>query len=297
MKKSKIIYNPLLSIEENATKCGVSISAIRWYIRTNGIDRRRDSQLVLFNAIKNLKATNPDISNKEIASTLKISLNTVKKYVSMENISSESDSNKLSFFDTTKRKFIIKSISDNQNEILHNILFLYVKKETFDIDLTASICVFYRQIPKPKLLFDKFPQLAGVKPLADVYHLKEDTFHSIMIDLPFIVQEGNSSSMVAKRFNSFNSMKELYHTNEEMIKLSFRLLSKGGYLVMKTMDLCYANKQYWVSNFIQNKANEIGFELVDTFILISRGKILSTMGKQQHHARKFHSYFFVFKKK
>lgn len=297
MKKSKIIYNPLLSIEENATKCGVSISAIRWYIRTNGIDRRHDSQLVVFNAIKNLKAANPDISNKEIASTLHISLNTVKKYVSMESFSSISNSSKLSYFDISKRKFIIKSVSDNQNEILHNILYLYIKKDTFDIDLTASICVFYRQIPKPKLLFDKFPQLAGVKPLTDAYQLKKNTFHSIMIDLPFIVQEGNSSSMVAQRFNSFNSIKELYETNEEMIKLSFGLLSKGGYLIMKTMDMCYANKQYWVSTFIQNKANEIGFELVDTFILIARGKILSTFGKQQRHARKFHSYFFVFKRK
>lgn len=297
MKKSKIIYNPLLSVEENAKKCSVSISAIRWYIRNNGIDRRHDSQLATFNAIRNIKATNPVITNKEIASTLHISLNTVKKYVEMEIFPSKSNSNKLSTFDMSKRKFIIKSVSDNQNEILNNILSLYVKRDTFDIDLTASICVFYRQIPKPKLLFDKYPQLDGVKSITDIYQLKENSYHSIMLDLPFIVQEGKSSSMIAQRFNSFHSIKELYQTNEDMMRLAISLLYKGGYLIMKTMDLCYANKQYWISSFVQNKANEIGFSLIDTFILIARNKILSTMGEQQRHARKFHSYFFVFKKK
>ena len=297
--KSKIIYNPLLTVEANAKKCGVSIAAIRRYIRINGIDRRHDAQLVKISAIKDIKIARPAISNREIAATLHLSLNTVKKYANFDKSELKTNTQKLSVFDTSKRKFIIKSISDSQNEILNNILFLYVKKDTFDIDLTASTCVFYHQIPRPRLLFDKYPQMNEIKPLADAYQLENNTYHSIVIDLPFLVKNEKSaqSSLIAQRFNCFHSLEELYATNESMMRLAFRLLSKGGYLVLKTMDLCYANKQYWISTFVQNKANEIGFILVDTFVLIAKNKVLTTVGEQQHHARKFHSYFYVFQKK
>ena len=103
--------------------------------------------------------------------------------------------------------------------------------------------------------------------------------------------------MVSQRFNSFRTVDELYQTNESMMKLAFRLLSSKGLLIMKTMDVNANGKQYWIGNNVQNIAYEIGFELVDTFILLSRTKILSTKGTQQHCARKWHSYFFVFKKK
>lgn len=102
--------------------------------------------------------------------------------------------------------------------------------------------------------------------------------------------------MIARRFNCFYSVDELYKTNVEMLNLAYRKLQKGGYLIMKTMDFVYGTKQYWVSNFVQDKAAATGFILEDTFILVSKHKILSAKIGEQRHARKFHSYFFVFKK-
>ena len=118
------------------------------------------------------------------------------------------------------------------------------------------------------------------------------------MDLPFIVKNSEKdaqSSMIAQRFNCFYSVEELYQANIDMLNLAYSKLHKGGFLVVKTMDFVYAAKQYWIGYFVQNKAAEKGFILEDIFILISKHKILSTKGKQ-HHARKFHSYFFVFKK-
>ena len=102
--------------------------------------------------------------------------------------------------------------------------------------------------------------------------------------------------MIAQRFNYFSSVKELYETNTSMISLAFRKLHKNGFLIMKTMDFVFGSSQHWVGNFVQNIANEIGFVLYDTFILVSRTKILTTKGEKQHFARKYHSYFFVFRK-
>lgn len=79
MRKSKIIYNPLLSVKENAENNNVSISAVRWYIRTNGIDRKRDNAIIIHRAINELKKKQPDISIKELSERLELSVNTIKK--------------------------------------------------------------------------------------------------------------------------------------------------------------------------------------------------------------------------
>ena len=299
VKQVNLRYDPNLSIEENAAKCGVTVHAIRKYIQTNGIDRRHDAKLSKFLAVQKAKTEKPNATVTEIAKELGFSENTVRKYLRTENEPAEIHTQKLSKFELTKASQIIKSISNSQDEILYNILRLYVHTNTFDCDLTASIGVFYRGIiSKPQHLYDKYPQMENVKRLEESFGLPNECFHSIVLDLPFIVKDevSTQTSMVSQRFTSFLTTQELYDTNDTMLNLAYRLLKKRGYLIMKTMDIKYSGKQYWIGNYVQNKAQEIGFRLEDMFILMSKTKVLSTGWHNQHSARKYHSYFFVFKK-
>ena len=299
MKKVSLLYDPNLSIEDNAKKCGVTVHAIRKYIQANGIDRRYDAQLAKFLAVQKVRTQKPHATVKEISKELGFSQNTVRKYLNPVNEPPKIDTKKVSKFDVAKASQIIKSVSNNQDEILYNILRLYVHTDTYDCDLTASIGVFYRGIiPLPKHLYDKYPQMENVKSLDEAFELPNECFHSIVLDLPFIVKDEVSAqtSMVSQRFTSFLTMQELYDTNDTMLNLAYRLLKKKGYLIMKTMDIKYSGKQYWIGNYVQNKAQEIGFRLEDMFILMSKTKVLSTGWHNQHSARKYHSYFFVFKK-
>jgi len=299
MKNVSLRYDPNLSIEDNAKKCGVTVHAIRKYIQTNGIDRRHDAQLAKYLAVQKVKAQKPNATVREISEELGLSENTVRKYLRPENEPTKIDTEKVSKFELAKASQIIKSVSKSQDEILYNILRLYVHTDTFDCDLTASIGVFYRGIiPLPQNLYDKYPQMENVRSLDEVFELPNECFHSIVLDLPFIVKDEASAqtSMVSQRFTSFLTMQELYETNDTMLNLAYRLLKKKGYLIMKTMDIKYSGKQYWIGNYVQNKAQEIGFRLEDMFILMSKTKVLSTGWHNQHSARKYHSYFFVFKK-
>lgn len=298
MNKVKLKYDPNLSVKENALKCGVTESAIRKFIRTNGIDRNFDNKVAKKRAILKLRKEAPAMSLTEMAHKLGYSVNTIKKYLQMNLEQSEIATSKVSTFDLSKKKFIIKSVSNDQTEILMNILRLHVHKETFDCDLTFSKGVFYQHIPLPQLKFDKYTQTKDVLPLEKIEDIENASLHSIVIDLPFLVKDYNSAqtSMIAKRFNYFSSVDELYATNASMISLAFRKLRKNGFLVMKTMDFVLGGSQHWIGNFVQNTAKEIGFVLHDTFILVSKTKILTTKGEKQHFARKYHSYFFVFRK-
>lgn len=299
MKRSKIVYNPLLSVKENAENNHVSESAVRWYIRTNGIDRKRDNAIAISKSIANYKKSNPTATINDISTALELSVNTVRKYVQNKINKSNIDNSKLSTFDLSKRKFIISSISDSQDEILSNILRLHIKQSRFDCDLTYSIGVFYKHIPQPKLKFDKYPQVDDVRPLDEFNNIEDGSLHSIVIDLPFVIKgkEVNYKSMMADRFNCFSNAKELYDTNTSMLQLAYSKLSKEGILVFKTMDIIYGGVPHWIGNYVQNKAIEIGFKLVDMFILFAKTKVLTNVNTTQLHARKFHSYFFVLEKR
>jgi hypothetical protein len=102
--------------------------------------------------------------------------------------------------------------------------------------------------------------------------------------------------MMHKRFNSFRNTKELYQANDYIIEQSARLLNKDAILVMKTMDTVSSGRQIFTSQYVIKKCSEYGLKLLDTFILINKTKLLSSKITTQHHARKYHSYFFVFKK-
>ncbi|HIR37591.1 MAG TPA: winged helix-turn-helix domain-containing protein [Candidatus Limisoma gallistercoris] len=297
--KSKINYNPFLSVKENAANNNVTVAAIRSYIRTNGIDRKLDNAIAIKRRIDEVVKANSDISLRQLSAQLGYSVNTVRKYLAQNVCVSNSDKTKTSMFDTSKWKAVIKSVSDNQDEILFNILRLYVGESSFDCDLTYSVGVFYRNLPQPSMKYDKYPQLDDVLYLEQAYDIENGSLHSVVVDLPFIVKNSEKdaqSSMIAQRFNCFYSVEELYQANVDMLNLAYCKLQKGGYLIMKTMDFVYGTKQYWVSNFVQDKAAATGFILEDTFILVSKHKILSAKIGEQRHARKFHSYFFVFKK-
>ncbi len=78
MKQVNLRYDPNLSIEENAAKCGVTVHAIRKYIQTNGIDRRHDAKLSKFLAVQKAKTEKPNATVTEIAKELGFSENTVR---------------------------------------------------------------------------------------------------------------------------------------------------------------------------------------------------------------------------
>ena len=288
-----------MSVKENAAKCGISEAAVRKYIRVNNIDRRLDAKISLIQKIQKAKREHPNMTLRQIADVSGCSVNTVRKYLNGNLFISEYATEKVSMFDISKPSAIIKTVSDSQDDILCNILRLYIRKDTFDCDLTYSVGNFYKKIEKPEFKFDKYPQIEGVSPLHEAANILQGSLHSIVVDLPFIVNHNakrNLKSKLVDRFDYFQTVNDLYKANDYMIGLAHEKLANGGFLVIKTMDVCGPNGQVWVSNYVHNKAVKCGFTLEDIFILVARTKYLFTRGSKQRHARKYHSYFFVFKK-
>ena len=292
-----MIYYPELSIVENAAKNGVSIHAVRQYIKLNKIDRRTDEQLRKHAIILDQHKKGKSLS--EIVKITGYSPNTIRKYLdhfNLEEFQKRVDRDKVSVINACDNQHVIRSVSGNQNDILRNILTLYIKENTFECDLTYSTGIFYQRLEKPKFKFDKFPLSGDIMPLEGAYSLPEGSIKSVVIDLPFIVCPTPGNIMVKERFSAFRSEQELIDTNKEMLKLAYRLLAPNGYLVVKTQDTNHTGRQIWTSYIVQQYARELGFAMEDLFILLANHAIVGKTLIHQKHARKYHSYFMVYRK-
>lgn len=78
--KSKIVYDPTLSVEENAKKCGVSDNAIRYYIRTRGIDRRYHGKVNVVEELKAYLKEHPNATRAELSRETGHGINTIRRY-------------------------------------------------------------------------------------------------------------------------------------------------------------------------------------------------------------------------
>jgi len=196
-------------------------------------------------------------------------------------------------------EIIIRSVSFNEEEIIKNMIDLYLGNKTIELDPTFSIGAFYNGLRKPKYKFDIEPFSKDVKK-SDCRDLpfSEESIKSIMFDPPFVggSRAEGKPGIIKSRFGYYKSIPELWKFYEDSLKEFYRILMKEGFLFFKCQDSIESGKQYLTHVFIINKATEIGYYAKDLFVYAVKDRIIDPSIKQQYHARKFHSYFIVFQK-
>lgn len=201
---------------------------------------------------------------------------------------------------------MVKSISYDQSEIIKWILELHVPQHYIDCDPTYSKGNFYNNtgIAHPKYRYDILPQCEGVE-YGDSRNLPlaSESINCMMFDPPFLATTGKSlsidddSNKINKRFGVYPSEKELHQFYIDSLKESYRVLTENGILIFKCQDKISSGKQYMSHVFIMNEAVKIGFYPKDLFILLAKNRLVADWQVQnQKNARKYHSYFWVFKK-
>lgn len=200
---------------------------------------------------------------------------------------------------------LIKSIAETNDEVIRSIMNLH-NIERFDLDCTYSIGYFWRNLPDPIHKTDLLPKTSDVlEASSDNLPFSDNSMSNIMFDPPFVIagksykNNDDGSSIIAKRFEgfeNFNDLKKLYYGT---IKESYRILKEKGILVFKCQDTVSSGKNHFTHNMVMNMALSVGFYPKDLIILTAKNRLNSFNGKKwkkQFHARKYHSYFWVFEK-
>jgi len=205
--------------------------------------------------------------------------------------------------DTLFGKKVISTIGYNEQEMIRDILFLHANGKQIDCDPTYSIGNFYKNgLPKPKHKFDKFPQLPDVvEATADNLPLENESCEVIMFDPPFIMGasavEGASQygGIIGTRFTAFKDWNELKEMYAGALKEFARITKENGIVIFKCQDCNSSAKQHFTHCWVMYEAIQLGFYPKDMFILFAKNRIND--GREQQHARKYHSYYWVFEKR
>lgn len=199
---------------------------------------------------------------------------------------------------------VIKSVYNSNFEVIKNIMELY-KIEKFDLDCTYSKGNFWKNLPSPINKSDLLPvNDTVISASSENLPFENDSMESIMYDPPFVIagksykENKEGSSIIAKRFEGYTNYRDLQENYYNSLKELYRVCKKDGYVVMKCQDTVSGGKQHFSHVMVMNMAYKIGFYPKDMFVLVNNVRINSfgTKWTKQEHARKYHSYFWVFQK-
>ncbi len=165
----------------------------------------------------------------------------------------------------------IKSVSYDQQEILSNILTLYVAGNTFDCDATYGYGEFYSGlIARPKLCFDIDPK----KPEAThgdsrALPLASASIKTLMFDPPFMVNTDGRSGLLARNYGAYQTITALREHYQTSLDEFARVLRPRGILVFKCQDFVHGRSNYFIHDEVLQMAKASGFKAVDLFILFA----------------------------
>jgi hypothetical protein len=202
---------------------------------------------------------------------------------------------------------MVKSVYTSNNEAIINIMALY-GIERFDLDCTYSKGNFWKDLPGPIHKSDIYPINDTVlEASSEDLPFEDNSMKSIMYDPPFVIvgsgmghkNNKEGSSIIAKRFEGYGTYDDLKSNYFNTLKELYRITDKGGFVVMKCQDTVSGGKNYFSHVMVMNIAYKLGFYPRDMFVLTSNIRLNAFNGTKwvkQHHARKYHSYFWVFEK-
>lgn len=194
---------------------------------------------------------------------------------------------------------MIKSISYSQDEILQNIVGLHTGPIEADVTF-GSGCFYKKGITRPAFCFDLAPrvEVPGVI-AADVCRLplQNGCLGSVMFDPPFLIKTGPGAKLKERFGCQVGNMRDLWGFYFLAMKEIHRVLVPGGWLVFKCQDGVLSGVNHFTHLVVCEWGVKLGFQPVDLFILLAKHRMTDPNHKVQKHARKFHSYFWVFKRR
>lgn len=194
---------------------------------------------------------------------------------------------------------LVTSVGYDQDEMLRDILQLHIPSGRIDVDMTYGYGGFYNRIERPLHCFDLDPKKPeAMKADSRALPLPDACVKSVMFDPPFVVTNhvGSEEYLMGQKYGGYRTQEEMMEHYGSSIREALRILRPNGILIVKCQDQVSGRRNFSVQRMVMNMAEECGFRWVDVFILIARNRFIGSF-KKQSHARKFHSYFLVFRKK
>lgn len=199
----------------------------------------------------------------------------------------------------TETAGVYTSVVGNNDVLFRDVVRLYLKDGFRVADVTYGRGIFWRQVDTKR--FDFLPSdKITCKCKYDFRSLPypAGTFDCVVFDPPYTHNPGNL--IVDKNYQNAAMTKGMNH--RDIFRLycagmleAKRILKPGGMLWVKCKDEIESGVQRWSHIEIYECARKLGFFVKDLFVLMQKAPPVIQYPEQKH-ARKNHSYLWVFKK-
>lgn len=187
-------------------------------------------------------------------------------------------------------------------DLIQAVAELYFRPKMVILDVTYGRGAFWRKTDTS--CFQFFPSDIVTRPdrRYDFRHLpyRDNIADVIIFDPPYRHDTG-ATYFANERYQNHQTTGKLNHAGiialyADGMKESYRVLKTGGYLFVKCQDEIESGIQKWSHFEIFDAARVIGFCADDLFVL-TQTRLPIIKDERQLHARKNHSYLWVFKTK
>lgn len=176
--------------------------------------------------------------------------------------------------------------------LIKNVSELYFQEGDRIADVTWGKGVFWKEVNKSKF------EIVGsdIKTGIDFRDLpyEDNSFNHSVIDPPYARITNLKGMVDCYNTTRFTTHEEIIKLYQDGLKELVRITKPGGFILCKCQDEIYGCRQKWSHIEIYNLAIELGLYPKDLFILINDKK--PKPRHKQQHARKIHSYLWIFEK-
>jgi len=193
-------------------------------------------------------------------------------------------------------------------DLFPDILRLYIADGSDILDLTYGRGVFWRNIPDDRYVVTKNDIEDGRGSTS--YDFRElpaawnESFDAVILDPPYLYTGGFATlrDSIDRGYRNRERARSGIHGVAAVHQMyaqayieAYRVLKRGGFLIVKCMDQVMSGKQTWMHTELFRLAEILGFKVKDLFVMVANST--PTMRHTiQKHARRNHSYFLVLTK-
>ncbi|MBC1604490.1 site-specific DNA-methyltransferase [Listeria rocourtiae] len=175
--------------------------------------------------------------------------------------------------------------------LIANVARLYFNERDRIADVTYGKGAFWTKVPDGQYIIVGSDIKTGIDFRCLPY--SDNTFHHSVIDPPY-ARISSLKNMVTcygtSRFNTHQDILEMYHGGLAELK---RVTKKGGYILVKCQDEVEGRRQKYTHIELMNMAVQ-EYDLYPKDLFIFKNRKTPKTKTPQHHARKNHSYLWVF---
>lgn len=195
--------------------------------------------------------------------------------------------------------YVLTAMVGINADLFPRILKLYAKSGDRIADVTYGKGVFWKNVDVSQ--YDFYP--SDIQTGVDMRQLpyQDDSFDMVVIDPPYMYNPKQTvKRSLSKPYGlgsaSIKTNKDVLDLYKETMHEVQRVLRHGAFMVVKCKDTIESNKQRWNHISVFNIATVLGLYTKDLFVLIQLSRP-AIRWPHQIHARKNHSYFWIFQKK